>query len=98
MIAAAVAVTAASAYSIYNGNRQASAQRDAQNQALANAQKQERAADEANNRVNQKKPDTAAILQAAQQSTGGAGSTLLTGPAGVASGALTLGKNTLLGG
>lgn len=98
LITAAVAVTAASVYSIYSGERQAGMQRDAQNQALANAKKQEQAANEANNRANQKKPDTASILAAAQQSAGGAGSTMLTGPAGVSLGAASLGKNTLLGG
>lgn len=96
MAAAAVAGTA---YQIYAGN-EASRKQDAANaQAQANATKQAAAADQAMNRANQKKPDTAGALGAAQQA-GAAGNsgTLLTGPTGVDPTALALGKNTLLGG
>ena len=95
MAAAAVAGTA---YSIYNGQQQASAQRGAQQQAKDAAAKQADAADQANNRANAKSPDVAAMLTANQNAaTGGAGSTMLTGTAGVNPGTLQLGKNTLLG-
>ena len=67
-------------------------------QVQANADKTAKAADEATNRANQKNPDTAAILSAAQQSgKAGASGTMLTGPTGVDVSTLQLGKNTLLG-
>lgn len=96
--ALAVAAVAGTAYSIYSGERAAHAQQKAQSEAKANALKQEKAADEAFNAANRKKPDTMAILDAASQSgKAGASSTMLTGPMGVDPSALTLGKNTLLG-
>lgn len=97
----AIAVTSVAgvANSIYQGNKQARAQKKAASQAQANADRQAKAADEANNRANQKRPDTMALLDAASQSgKSGASSTMLTSPAGIDTGALTLGKNTLLGG
>lgn len=94
----AAAAVAGTAYSIYSGERAADEQAAARKQAKANALKQEKAAEEANNRANQKRPDTASILDAAMQAgKGGQSSTMLTGPMGVDPGALTLGKNTLLG-
>lgn len=92
----AVTAVAALAYTVYSGERAAKAQASAQAQAKAAAQAQADAADQATNRANQKKPDTAAALSAAAQSgASGVSSTLLTGPAGVT---LPLGKSTLLGG
>lgn len=83
----------------YTGMKQASAQRDATNQATANAQKTATAADEANNRANQKAPDSAALLSAnIAGAKGGNGSTMLTGIGGIDPNMLNLGKNTLLGG
>lgn len=96
-IAAAAAVVG-TGYSIYNGERAASAQSDAQNQAKDAATKQEQQADQAMNKANQKKPDTASALSSAQQSgKAGASGTMLTGPAGVDPNQLSLGKSTLLG-
>lgn len=93
------AAVAATAYTVYAGERAASAQADAQNRAREAAAKQEKAADEATNRANQKRPDTMAILDAAAQAgKGGGAGTMLTGPQGVDPAALQLGKNTLLGG
>lgn len=97
---AVLAATAAvgTAYSIYSGERSAGAQADAQKQAQANADKQAAQADQEFNRANQKKPDTAGMLSAAQQAgKGGASGTMLTGPQGVDPNSLTLGKSTLLG-
>lgn len=95
MAAAAVAGTAAS---IYNGQQQKSAAKDASRQAQANAAAQEKKAEQDMNRANQKKPDSSALLGAAMESgkAGNAG-TLLTGTQGVDPNALNLGKNTLLG-
>lgn len=94
----AAAAVAGTAYTIYNGQKQADAQEKAQNQAQANADKQEKAADQATNRANQKNPDTSAILDAATQAgKGGASGTMLTGAQGVDPATLALGKNTLLG-
>ena len=94
----AAAAVAGTAYTIYNGQKQADAQEKAQNQAQANALKQETAADQATNKANQKRPDTMAILDAATQAgKGGASGTMLTGASGVDPNALQLGKSTLLG-
>jgi len=94
----AAAAVAGTAYSIYNGQQQAGAQRSAQQQAKDAATKQADQADQANNRANAKSPDIAAMLTANQNAaTGGAGSTMLTGTQGVNQGTLQLGKNTLLG-
>ena len=71
----------------------------ASQQAQANALKQEKAADEANNRANQKKADPLAALNAAELSSrGGQSGTMLTGPQGVDFDALNLERSTLLGG
>lgn len=95
----AAALVGSTAYSIYSGERAASAQEKAQRQAKTAATAQAQAADEATNKANQRRPDTAAIMSAAQQSgmAGNAG-TMLTGTAGVGTDALKLGKTTLLGG
>ena len=86
-------------YSIYEGERSATAQKRSQRQALAASRATAQSADEANNRANQKRPNTNAILASAQQAAkGGMGSTMLTGPQGVSSSELSLGKSTLLGG
>lgn len=95
-VAAAVAVSAGVSY--YNGQQQAAANKRAMNQAKENAEKQEKLAQEAMGRENQKKPDTNALLSAAQQAgKAGASGTMLTGPQGVDPGSLSLGKSTLLG-
>ena len=97
---AALAIAATgTGYSIYEGERTAGAQKSAQRMSMAETQKTARAADEATNRANQKRPNANAILAAAQQAAkGGMGGTLLTGPQGVNTGELSLGKSTLLGG
>ena len=95
----AAAAVAGVAMTYQNGQDAKKAASSAQQQAQANALKQERAADQALNQANQKKPDTSAILSAAQQSgKAGASGTMLTGPAGIDPNSLTLGKSTLLGG
>lgn len=100
LAAAALAVAATgTGYSMYQGERAASEQEKAQRLSMAEAQKTAKAADEATNRANRKRPNANAILAAAQQAArGGMGSTMLTGPQGVSSSELSLGKSTLLGG
>lgn len=71
-------------------------QRKNQQASLELARKQAEMADQANNKANAKTPNIAALL-AANQSPGGVGSTMLTGPGGVDTSKLTLGRNTLLG-
>lgn len=94
----ATAAVVGTAYSIYSGERASSAQKDAQEQSKQQAEKQAEAADQALNQANQKKPDTSAILSAAQQSgKSGQSGTMLTGSQGVDPTSLTLGKSTLLG-
>ncbi len=105
-VTAAVAAVTATAYSIYSGERAAdkqdealSQQRQAQAEAKQTAQTQQRRAEQAQNAANRKQPDVAGIMQAAGQGAGGGPSgTMLTGPTGVDPNALSLGKNTLLGG
>lgn len=94
----AAAAVAGTAYSIYNGQQQASAQRSAQDLARKTAAAQEKAGDEATNRANQKSADTTGALSAAMQAgKSGASGTMLTGAQGIDPGALNLGKSTLLG-
>lgn len=79
-------------------SKAAKQQDSAQKQAQVNADKAAREADQASNKANQKSPDTAAILSAAEQAgKGGASGTMLTGAQGIDPNALALGKSTLLG-
>ena len=100
LASAALALAAAgTGYSMYQGERTADMQKDAQLLSVAEARKTAKSADEATNRANQKRPNANAILAAAQQAAkGGMGGTLLTGPQGANLGELSLGKSTLLGG
>lgn len=94
----AIAAVAGTAVSYQNGQDAKKSSENALNQAKANALKQEKQADQDNNRLNQKKPDTMAILAAASQAgKGGVAGTMLTGPQGVNPDILQLGRNTLLG-
>jgi hypothetical protein len=107
-IAALVGAGAAvggTAYSIYAGGRQQGAQKkalakqtQAQQTAEANALSTERKSEVAQNAANQKTPNVASILaRAAQMGNSGLSSTMLTGPTGVDTSGLNLGKSTLLG-
>lgn len=97
--AAVAAMAAGTGYQVYAGQQAASQQEEAQQQAKSAAKTQEQKAEEATNRANQKRPDTMAILSAAQQAgKGGASGTMLTGPTGISPDALNLGKSSLLGG
>ena len=97
-VISAVAAVAGGAVAYNNGQEQKAAAEKAAKQAEQNAAKQEQAADQATNQANQKKPNTAGILDAAAQAgKAGASGTMLTGPQGVDPSALALGKNTLLG-
>jgi hypothetical protein len=84
--------------SAIQGADQADAAKKSMQQAQANADRTAAQADQEFNRANQKKPDTMAILSAAQQSgKQGASGTMLTGPQGIDPTTLALGKSTLLG-
>lgn len=93
---AAIAAGAYVGYTAYQANKANQQQRAYQNAALDMSRKQADLADQANNKANAKMPDIAALL-AANKAPGGAGSTMLTGPGGVDTSKLTLGRNTLLG-
>lgn len=80
-----------------NARDAAKAQKEANALALEQSKKTAEQAEQATNRANRKAPDMAAIL-AGNAMTKGVGSTMLTGPQGVASSNLTLGRSTLLGG
>ncbi|MFV0602036.1 MAG: hypothetical protein ACK5NE_09515 [Brachymonas sp.] len=95
MIGSALLGTGAS---LYQGQQQKKAATDAARKAAANAKKQELAADEANNRANQRSANVGSALDAAALAArGGQSGTMLTGSQGVDNSALQLGKNTLLG-
>lgn len=73
-------------------------QKKAQATALANAAKTADLADQAQNKANAKGPNLGDIAAAnLAAASGGASSTLLTGPSGIDIANLQLGKNTLLG-
>ena len=93
---AAVAAGAYVGYQGYQANKANQQQRAYQKSALEMSRKQADLADQANNKANAKVPDIAALL-AGNQAPGGVGSTMLTGPGGVDTSKLTLGRNTLLG-
>ncbi len=94
----AIAAVASTTVAYSNGQQQKKDSENALNQAKANALKQEKQADQDNNRLNQKKPDTMAILAAASQAgKGGVAGTMITGPSGIDPNTLQLGRSTLLG-
>lgn len=96
-VVAAVATVGSAVYGNYTAAESASDQKNAQEDAIRRANKQEAAAAESTNRANQKKPDMAGILAAAQQAAkGGTSGTMLTGPTGADPNA-SLGKSSLLG-
>lgn len=89
--------------------QQLAAQRSAQSASIAQANRaaaesrammdrQLKAAEEATNRANMKRPNASKIIdQATQSGRSGASGTMLTGSQGIDTSTLTLGKNTLLG-
>lgn len=96
-ISSAIAlVGAATAATAYNGHQQTKATERAGKQAQEAALNQEKLAEQANNKANQKRADPTALLASAM-GKGGQGGTMLTGPNGIDPAALQLGKNTLLG-
>ena len=96
---AATWLAVSTAVTINNAEKQRTAQNHALDQAKADAKAQQMAADQAQNKANAKTPDVAAMLGAAALSSrSGQAGTLLTGPQGINTGSLTLGKTTLLGG
>ncbi|KAI3598729.1 hypothetical protein D8I24_5675 [Cupriavidus necator H850] len=98
LIAVAASSAVGAGASIIQGQQQASAQKNAAQQAKEASAKQADAADQANNRANAKTPDIAAMLTGNQNAAASGGaSTMLTGPTGVSQDQLQLGRNTLLG-
>lgn len=106
LVASAAAAAAGTGASIANAESGKKAQqkamqqqKQAQDQAAAQAQSQARRSEYAANEANRKTPDLNAIMQSASQAAkGGPSGTMLTGPGGVDSNSLALGKNSLLGG
>jgi hypothetical protein len=94
---AVTAAVAATTYQGYQANKANQQQRSAQKQATAQANKAADQADQANNKANAKTPDIAAMLLGNTQKQSGGGASL-TGPGGIDTSQLLLGKNTLLGG
>lgn len=95
-VSALVAVAAVTAGSAYVSHQD---QKKAQEQNIAQAKKTATAADEANNKANQKRANSSALLSSNEMAAkAGQSGTMLTGPTGVDPSALQLGKTTLLGG
>lgn len=97
LVAASVASVAGVGASLYQANKQDKANKSAANQAKENARNAQAQADIETNKSNQKKTDAQSVLSQQQQAAGGAGSTMLTGAAGIDPNSLKLGKQTLLG-
>ena len=93
------------AYSIVNGQNQAAAQQTAlkkqttaEQTATGAALSTQRQSEVAQGAANQQTPDITSILSRAANTGKGSSSTMLTGPGGVDTSSLNLGKSTLLGG
>jgi len=105
-VAAATAAAAGTGYAVYAGERASDAQkqamneqRQAQQQAATQAASQQRRSAQAMAAANRRQPDMLGIMAgAAEGAGGGPTSTMLTGPSGVSSQDLALGRQTLLGG
>ena len=83
----------------YSANEQSKNQKEAIAENRKQAEKTAALADEANNKANQKRSNASALLSSNQAAgKGGQSGTLLTGPGGVSTNSLSLGKTTLLGG
>lgn len=103
-IVGGAAAVGSTAYGIYNGQQQEGQQQDAlkkqntaQQTATAAALSTERKGEIAQGAANQQTPDISSILQRAATAGKGLSSTMLTGPGGVDTSGLNLGKSTLLG-
>lgn len=95
-VSAMAAVAVVSAGSAYVSHQD---QKKAQEQGIKQAKDTAKAADEANNKANQKRANSSALLSSNEMAAkAGQSGTMLTGPAGVDPSALQLGKTTLLGG
>lgn len=98
VIAATTIAAVGTGYNVYSGERAARMQKSAQADAAQQARIAAEQADMAFNKANGKKPNLAGIFGAnAAGANAGIGSTMLTGPQGVDTKSLLLGKNTLLG-
>lgn len=97
-VTAAIAAIAGTGLSAIQGQRAASAQRRAGNQAAKQAEAAQRQAQREFNAANQKTPDIAALMKR-NRAVGKAGvsGTYLTGPSGVTPSSGMLGRTTLLG-
>lgn len=85
--------------SLVQGNVANKRQQGAQDAATREAKKTADLADQANNKANQKAPNVQGLLSNnAMQGRNGISGTMLTGPNGIDTSALKLGKTTLLGG
>lgn len=97
MSLAVVAIGAAAVgYTAYQSNMASKSQKSAQLDAQRNAEAQAKAADQAMNAANRKSPNVRNILESNSSGSGLSG-TMLTGPQGVSTDKLQLGKSTLLG-
>lgn len=105
-VTAAVTAVVGTAYTIKRGEeakkeqeKALAAQKQANTQAKATAEKAESRADMEYNKQNQQRADVSSIVSESEQAgKSGAAGTMLTGNMGIDPNMLKLGKNTLLGG
>lgn len=97
IVAAAVGI-AGTAYGVHQGQMAAKKQNSAQNDARDAALKQEKLAEQDMNRLNRKSPNLKSILESNASGRGMTSGTMLTGPQGVSTSDLSLGRSSLLGG
>jgi hypothetical protein len=98
LVVAAGAAVANTGISAVQGAKAARREKKASAQAMQQAADTKAANERATNAANAKSPNLAAIFgKNMMAGSNGVGSTMLTGPGGVPTGTLSLGKNTLLG-
>lgn len=94
----AAATVANTGYSIYSGQKAAKTQKRAATQAAQQAEQAQRQSERDFNRMNQKTPNVAAMMQRNRASAGGGvGGTFLTGQGGAPVASGMIGRSTLLG-
>jgi hypothetical protein len=94
----AIATTASTASSIYSGNQAARRQKTAARAAATQAEAAQRQSEREFNRMNQKRPNVAAMMTANRAAgSGGVSGTFLTGTGGAPATGGMLGRTSLLG-
>ena len=98
LVALTAATAANTAYTAYSGNQAARRQKTAARAAATQAEAAQRQSEREFNRMNQKRPNVAAMMTANRAAgSGGIGGTFLTGTGGAPATGGMLGRTSLLG-